>query len=505
MTPATTIRCALAGATLIAFAASPLAAQSDRTVTTTRDRPVPLLPAEVAAQMRLSEQPRYFLDTIDNLNRETNDLTRLAPGLAKNNYQTKAFPVYNTNAIEIQSYLLRTLAYEGGIAEVMGAPGVVDEDGRPVQFLIVTAPDFMMPGIIEMVSLTDRSGFVFNDQTGADFGGGPGAVRYVAKHRTASELVGILEGTELGNIGAFLFPPFADDSTNSIYIVDNPTDIADDLAALEMFDVPPLMVELEVAIYEVAEANRARLGLDWDAWKGFFGGEFGYSSESGGGFFSSSNDVYSTMLTLDARALAAFLNYTAQTGTTDLATHTKVTMVNSEDNPGGLSGGARGAATGNPAVIEAVTVIPYSRFGGETSFQKPSEYHEVVYDEGLAVFEGVRVSILPFIGTESITLSIDAQVNSLVGFSKRTATPLIAERKVNSVMNVRDGVPIVLGSLDKTATVESTVGVPVLKDIPVLGKLFGVESSSVEKSKVLVVVTPRLVNSAVPADVAMLR
>jgi general secretion pathway protein D len=177
-------------------------------------------------------------------------------------------------------------------------------------------------------------------------------------------------------------------------------------------------------------------------------------------------------------------------------------MVNSEDVPGGLSGGARGSATGNPAVIESVTTIPYTRIGANTgATNSTNEWNEIVYDEE-AVFEGVRVEVLPFIGTESITLTVSAQVNSLVGFSKTTAVPLIAERNVNSVLNVQNGVPVVIGGLDKTTEIESTTGIPLLKDIPVLKYLFSVESTQTEKSKVLVVITPTLKNSASGDNVA---
>lgn len=485
-------------ATLAAPPALP--GQSDRPVSTSRHKDAPGVSDAFLSKVSLSDQPRYFLDTIDNLNRVTGDSTRTAPGLAKNNYVVKVYPIYNTRAIEIQSYLLRSVAYEGGVVEVMGAEGVKDPDGNSVEFLYVTAPDFMIPGITEVVRMSDRPGFHFFDATGLDFGGGPGAVQYVGRHRTASELVAILEGTELGNIGAFLFPPFADDSTNTIYIVDNPTDIADNIAALEMFDRPPLQIELEVNIYEIEEGDRSKLGLDWDAWKGFFGGSIEYSSLSGSSFFDSRSDVYSSLLTLDARVLADFLNYTTQTGTTRVVTSTKLTMVNSEDNPGGLTGGGRGSSTGNPAIIESLTYIPYTVFQEDAGpVNSPNNRNELTD----AVWEGVRLEILPFIGTESITLSVDVQVNSHIGYSKNKDIPLISRRNLNSIVNLTNTEPVVLGGLDKQNTVDSRVGIPLLKEIPYLGLLFSKESNNTSTSKVLISIVPRIKTSDTLADASM--
>jgi len=487
--PTTDRRSAFAGRILAAaILALPIAtsAQSDRAVTTTRDKDVPSIPDEVLGKMNVSDQPRYYLDTIDTLNRNTSDYTRTAPGLAKNNYVGKIFPVYNTNAIELQSYLLRTVAFEGGVVEVMGADGVKDAAGKPVQYLYVTAPDFMIPGITEIVELSDRPGFKFYDQTGKDFGGGPGAIQYVGKHRTASELTAILGATELGNVGVFLFPPFADDSTNSIYIVDNPTDVADDLLALQMFDKPPLQLALDVTIYEISDGDRQRLGLDYDVWKRALSGSLDYESTGETQWFDPQADLWTTVLSLDATVLADFLNFTAQSGTSKVLTSTKITMVNSEDVPGGLSGGARGSSTGSPAVISALTAIPFTT----TSSDGRSEIIDIT-----SAAEGIKLEILPFIATETATLTVNSEVFSLVGFSKETDTPIISSRTVSSVVNVKDGVPLVLGGLERTNNVESTVGLPFLKDIPVLKYVFGKEVKDTTTSKVLIVLRPDLVTA----------
>lgn len=479
------------------MAAPVVVAAQNTTVTTERQKQIngPAIPAQVLERANVSTQPRYYLDTVDTLNRFVDDENRKAPGLTKNNYIARVFSIHNTEAIHIQSYLLRSLAYEGGVAEVMGMDGVTAPDGKAVQYLFVTAPDFMIPGIEEIVQMCDRPGFAFFDATGKDFGGGPGAVQYIGRHRTASELKNILAATELGNIGAFLFPPFADDSTNSIYVVDNPQDMADNLAALRLFDIPPVQVELEVAIYEISNGNLGKIGLDWDAWKRFTTGEFTYTSTDSQVFFSDRNDSFETLLSLDARVLAEFLNYTVQTGNSRVVTKTKVTMVNSEDIPGGLTGGNRGTSTGKPAVIQSTTTIPFVRVEADSGPRDSTNAWNEVVNE---TFEGVRVEILPFIGTESITLVIDAQVNSLVGFSKISDYPLISERSVNSVVNLMDGQPVVIGGLDKENNVTSTVGIPVLKDIPVVKYLFGKESTNKTTSQILVAVTPRIKKSDLP-------
>lgn len=470
-------------------------AQSDRNVSTVREKPAPMA-VPFAGNANLSEQPRYYLDTIDTLNRITGDATRGAPGLAKNNYVGKVYEIRNTQAIEIQTYLLRILAYEGGIAEVMGADSVKDEKGKTIQYLFVVAPDSMIPGVDEIVEKCDRPGFKFFDATGGDFGGGPGAVKYVGKHRTASELVAILNGTEIGNVGGFLFPPFADDSTNQIYIIENPTDIADDIAALEMFDKPPLQVELACTIYEFDMNDGGTLGVDWDSWKRHLTGFLAFTSQSDVEFFDEDFNFYDVLLRLDAQALVEFLNYTVQSSYGKVVTATKITMVNSEDQPGALSGGNRGAATGQPAVIESTVNIPFTVLQTDVGPTNSTNAQNEVVDQA---FEGVRVEILPFIGTESITLQIDAQVNSIVGFTKGKDIPIISTRRSNSVVNIKDGEPIVLSGLEKTTYNSSKTGLPFLLNIPVVKYLFAKETAAnTKKSQVVIALTPRMKNAGAP-------
>ena len=299
----------------------------------------------------------------------------------------------------------------------------------------------------------------------------------------------------------FLYPPFADDSTNTIYIVDNPSDSADNVAALVAFDRPPLQVELEVTVYEVSTGNGGKLGLDWDAWKSNLSGSLAYGSTSSAGPADTGSDVFTTALSLDARALAEFLNYTVQTGTSKVLTTSKLTMVNSEDQPGALvGGGARGTATGNIATVASKTVIPFT-VQTQTADNGNNGINEIVDVE--TAFEGVEVKLLPFIGTDSITLTVDTTVNSLVGYSKSKDIPIISSRTLTSVVNIADGQVLILGGLDKTTDTKSRVGIPGLKDIPVIQYLFSKESKVKSTSKVLISLKPKMKKFDDPVALAM--
>ncbi|MBZ0254524.1 type II and III secretion system protein, partial [bacterium] len=61
---------------------------------------------------------------------------------------------------------------------------------------------------------------------------------------------------------------------------------------------------------------------------------------------------------------------------------------------------------------------------------------------------------------------------------------------------------VVLGGIINRSNTESRSGVPILSSIPILGGLFSNKKKSDEKQKLLVFITPRLVNIDDPYDFA---
>jgi general secretion pathway protein D len=88
---------------------------------------------------------------------------------------------------------------------------------------------------------------------------------------------------------------------------------------------------------------------------------------------------------------------------------------------------------------------------------------------------------------------ISALIESPIGQDVNTVGPTTSTRKVTNVVLVRDGQTIVIGGLmeDRVRTQKSSV--PWLGDIPVLGWLFRYETDSVDKSNLLIFLTPTII------------
>lgn len=101
-----------------------------------------------------------------------------------------------------------------------------------------------------------------------------------------------------------------------------------------------------------------------------------------------------------------------------------------------------------------------------------------------------------------VRLEIDQSIDDIEGFVGGTASdggaPITSKRKVNNVVVVRDGQPVVIGGLMRDKETESVSKIPFLGDIPLLGLLFRRTSTQVEKSNLLMIIVPHVISD--PSD-----
>lgn len=108
---------------------------------------------------------------------------------------------------------------------------------------------------------------------------------------------------------------------------------------------------------------------------------------------------------------------------------------------------------------------------------------------------GVRVSILPFVGLESTEAAIDIAVSDVVGHSPQ-GTPIINTRFLFSYARLQDGVPYVIGGIQRKEEIKSTGKIPLLGDLPVLGWLAGNEQDKARETELVIVLTPQVILSS---------
>jgi type II secretory pathway component GspD/PulD (secretin) len=110
---------------------------------------------------------------------------------------------------------------------------------------------------------------------------------------------------------------------------------------------------------------------------------------------------------------------------------------------------------------------------------------------------GVNLTITPRVNRDGlITAQITPEVSRIVEFLSTPSGPVprIGTRKVDTTVTVKDGDSIVIAGLISEEERRTTVKVPLLGDIPVIGSLFRFTTQDVRKSEVIFIITPRIVS-----------
>ncbi|MBW2261931.1 MAG: type II secretion system secretin GspD, partial [Deltaproteobacteria bacterium] len=108
---------------------------------------------------------------------------------------------------------------------------------------------------------------------------------------------------------------------------------------------------------------------------------------------------------------------------------------------------------------------------------------------------GLTLKITPHINdSDQIKMEIEIEISEVTG--ETDLGPLIDQRMAKTVSVVKDQQTVVLGGLVKDVITETVDKVPVLGDIPILGYLFKMKKTRVEKSNLLIFLTPYIIRDA---------
>ena len=104
---------------------------------------------------------------------------------------------------------------------------------------------------------------------------------------------------------------------------------------------------------------------------------------------------------------------------------------------------------------------------------------------------GVQLRVTPTIGDDgSITAEIHPEYSEIIGFN--SSFPIIANRKVDATLRVKDGETIVLGGLFEDTSSETIAKLPFLGNVPILGAFFRNKATSRQRDEVVFFITPHL-------------
>ncbi|MDB4886737.1 MAG: type and secretion system protein [Gemmatimonadetes bacterium] len=105
---------------------------------------------------------------------------------------------------------------------------------------------------------------------------------------------------------------------------------------------------------------------------------------------------------------------------------------------------------------------------------------------------GVTLTVTPSVtNNRQIMMHVDAQKST---FSPSSNGPLIDRNSSVTDVLVADGQTIVIGGLTETTVQVSKTGIPLLVDLPLIGRLFGTTTRNETRRDLLVLITPHIID-----------
>ena len=293
----------------------------------------------------------------------------------------------------------------------------------------------------------------------------------------------------------------ADDGTNSLIVTAEADAMQLLLAVVAKLDIRRAQVQVEVIIVEMTDNDGRDLGVEWlfinDS------GGYGASNNSGlgstiaGAAFETNNNGSS----VDARggiaeAIGGAAGQVLGIGRLDddLSFNVVVNALQQNSEANILSTPSLLTLDNEEASFVVGQSIPFvtgSYTATGSSSSNPDNPFQTVERENV----GITLRVTPQINEgDSLILAISQEVSNVIGTSTiLNSNPITSERKIETTILADNGQTIVLGGLIEDNITESIQKVPILGDIPFLGRLFRSTSTSVGKKNLLIFLRPTIV------------
>jgi general secretion pathway protein D len=268
------------------------------------------------------------------------------------------------------------------------------------------------------------------------------------------------------------FDLIPDEPTNSLIIRASLSEYADILENLKVIDVYPQQVLLEVLVGEVTLDDTLKLGIDWT-----FNNTFGSGgSYRGTGTLDQGNPVnnFNYLVTKTGKLTAAFRS---------LANDGKASVLSS---PSVI------ATNGKKARINVADQVPVVNSTLQSNTNPPVTTTTVEYRD-----VGVILTFTPYINDSGlVTLEIEQEVSEVSSTSASANTnPTFFKRSISTNLVASQDQSIVLGGLVKERKSLNRAGLPFFYKIPLLGWIFGSRDDTVNRTELLIFITPRVIRS----------
>ena len=262
----------------------------------------------------------------------------------------------------------------------------------------------------------------------------------------------------------------ADEAKNSLLIMANENDYQRVLRVVQGLDVVPSQVLIEAVIAEVTLNDQLQYGVQWQLSKAGTPTAT-FSNVAAGGVaaafpgFNYAFNAASIASTLSALNSLTHVNVISTPSL--MVLDNKTARLQIGDQVPITTQTATSTVTANTAIVNSITMQD----------------------------TGVILSVTPRINESGrVQLEIEQEVSAVTKTTTSNIdSPTIQQRRVKTTVVVNDGQVLVLGGMIQEQKNKTSDQIPLLGDIPGIGAMFANRSDNVQKTELVILITPRVV------------
>ena len=273
----------------------------------------------------------------------------------------------------------------------------------------------------------------------------------------------------------------ADPDNNAILIMASPTDYQKIKSTIERLDISPKQVLIEATIAEVVLSDNLSYGVRW-----FFEGKTGGGRPFEGGLGAPlpsqiGGDGFSLGIFNTKDQMKLFFDVLETESAVKFLSAPQIMVIDNQ--------------TATFRVGDQIPIV--TRSSQSTSDPDAPIVSEVQYRD-----TGTLLQVTPRINEGGmVTLEISQEVSNpgaepAIGGGGNVS---ISQRTIESTVVVHDGQSIVLGGLIRERETDSKGGIPGLMNMPVVGNLFSSTSKDLNRTELIVTLTPKVVRNPMEA------
>lgn len=323
---------------------------------------------------------------------------------------------------------------------------------------------------------------------------------YQVKNTKASDLASVLNG---GSTAASAPPPTAaaaagqppaatrnqppasgnlqvDEPRNALIYQGDPSQWERMLTLIKQMDRAPRQVMIEVTIAEVSLTDDNDFGLSWFAKNGFgrFNGRAWSGEGSGGTSAGGGGNGLTYLLDVAGQNRIALTAFAQDNRVSILSTPRLLVK----------SGSQASFDVGTEVPTVTMSTSSPQQTEGNTNLLQSIQYRKT----------GIILGIKPTVYSDNrIDLDITQEVSEALPLSSNATgnSPSIFNRSLTTSLSLRDGGSVVMGGLMSKRETNNDSGIPLVKDIPVLGNLFKTKSIKKGKTELVIMIVPYIIEN----------